>query len=296
MHSGWWVAADLQSLDGRLTSIYVGERSLMAISESGSVRVFDGICPHRGASLGRLGRFSGGDFVQCGFHGLKIGLGSKSRRPLCVREYPVLVLGDLVLVRLGSGAGCGLSRDAQSLSESHFFSGVVEVFAKVPPSYVIENAFDEMHFGPVHDVVDVREFEVETRKSGALVARSRLSVPPSRWQRTKSGQRYVDVPFRTVAYSPSFVITYMGGSRPYVVLTGATGAGSGPSIIRLAVAVPKLDGEMPVEDIEYLLQQGVAGLKNDRVIWESLCLDFNSNFQSRDIAVKAFQEFCKIFN
>src|SRR4051812_40483999 len=104
MHSyshGWFQLAFEEELEPIFTPLRFASRSLMAVRnpESGVVRVFDAVCPHRGAHLAHGGRLAG-DAVICPFHSYRIGLGTNSADGFCVREYPALVAAAGLFVRL----------------------------------------------------------------------------------------------------------------------------------------------------------------------------------------------------
>ena len=56
---GWYQAACEQDLGEGLTPVSFGSRRLMAVKRDGTVRVFDAVCPHRGASLAHGGKLEG---------------------------------------------------------------------------------------------------------------------------------------------------------------------------------------------------------------------------------------------
>ena len=89
---GWYQLAFERDLSPPISPLSFGGRPLMAVGSpaSGNVRVFDAVCPHRGADLGHGGRLAG-DCVVCPFHAHLIGLGAPSRDGFCAREYTSLL-------------------------------------------------------------------------------------------------------------------------------------------------------------------------------------------------------------
>src|SRR5437899_9141494 len=94
---GWYQVAFVQELQEALTPLSLGTRRLMAVKRDGAIGVFDGVCPHRAASLAHGGKLEG-NMVQCPFHGYQIALGGNNGESFCVREYPTLVCGGMVFV------------------------------------------------------------------------------------------------------------------------------------------------------------------------------------------------------
>jgi len=292
--NGWHALAHRSALDAQLVSIKAGRHRVLLLHANNKLRAFDAVCPHRGADLGH-GTLEGADTVRCGLHGFRIGLGKDTRRSQCVSELPCMLLGDLVFVRLGQGPDCGFAAAALRLAHSHDVTGPVSLHIAVDHRMVIENAFDELHFVPVHSVTRLARFEVEHDAEGALSVTSRFTVPPSRWQRPRLGQVNVEVPFRATAYSSGVVVTRMGGMRPYVVITAARPMEPGSCQVDLCIATPKGVEPHDSDDLQYLLQQGAAGLELDRKFWESM-LTSVCNLTSAERAVQAFRHFCAAFD
>lgn len=294
MLRGWYVITRSSDLQASPQSAIVAGERLLLLKTTAGVRVFSAVCPHRGADLGLVGVLEGTELIRCGFHGLRIGLGGATLQKRCVPELQSTMIGDLVLARLGNGPECSFAAKAAELSGTHRFSDTACVRIRTPHSWVIENAFDELHFGPVHDVSKVRPFSIEREANGTLSASSRFQVPPSRWQRARPGASAIDVPFRATAYSPGLVVTRMGGDRPYLVMTAATPSANDECLVHLTIGVPNDSLGVTEADLNYLLAQGVAGLEKDRVIWESLTPN-TANFEPTEGAVRAFREFCSTF-
>jgi 3-ketosteroid 9alpha-monooxygenase subunit A len=291
--NGWHALARRSALDGAMVSTRAGPWRVLLVNDRDRARAFDARCPHRGVDLG-CGTLEAPDTVRCGFHGLRIGLGERTSCTHFVRQLPCVLLGDLLFVRLGQGPDCGFAAAAAELVRTHDLAGPITLHIGVDHRMVIENAFDEMHFAPVHAVTKVQRFEVEHSTDGSLSATSRFTVPASRWQRRRRGQADVDVPFRATAYSPGVVITRMGGARPYVIITAALPLEPKHCRVDLCIATPQGVEPANSTDVEYLLQQSVAGLELDRPFWESMTGDA-CQLEPREHAVRSFRQFCDSF-
>lgn len=289
--TGWHNIARRSDLAARpMWSAVVGRQRVLLVRQGDAVRAFEGACPHRGADLG-CGKLEGEDTVRCGLHGLRIGLRESSGRARWVPELPCLMLGDLVFVRLEAGADCGFAAAVAQLNQTHRIADPASQRIAVDYKMVIENAFDEFHFVPVHEVTRLHPFQVEPEPGGALSVTSRFTVPASRWQRPRRGRDDVDVPFRATAYSPGVVITHMGGSRPYVVITASAPIDAQSCRVELAIATPIETQPTSTDDVAYLSRQGLAGLEKDRVFWESTT-DGICRLEPAEHAVRAFRQFC----
>lgn len=290
MHRGWTQVAFRRDLRDGLNVVRVGKRPILLVRTETGVEAYPGICPHRGASLGHGGRLVDGGVV-CPFHGLRIGLGCKGPTDAgFVPALPVLDWQGLVLV--------GPARDHHDAGLSAFvasaeawtmvpgFSLVIEA----PPRWVIENAFDALHFVPVHGVLSPPPMRGGQRDGGAYVVESRFALPPSPWQ---TGRDKIEAPYSARAFSPTLVVAQLDGVRPYRVVTSALDQG-GHSKVFLSIGLPS--GHRTVQsDIDYLLGQMRAGLEQDRPIWENLDSDHVASFQPGDEAVVGFRAFCGAF-
>jgi hypothetical protein len=168
---------------------------------------------------------------------------------------------------------------------------------RAPMELVIENAFDQAHFRAVHGIGIGRAFEVRPSEHGELHVEGVFELPNSRWQRGGPGSDVNHVPFVARAFSPGVVISDLGGTHPYTVITSATAAADGDCVIRLSLALP-LDpgGASPKPELcEYLLRRSREGLEKDRVVWEHLTATPVPPDTPLDGPVREFRRFCERF-
>ncbi|ODV44427.1 (2Fe-2S)-binding protein [Cupriavidus sp. UYMMa02A] len=88
---------------GQRKLVFVDGRSIVLFNIEGGIHAIDNSCPHNGASLAS-GRLEG-SVLRCPAHGLRFDL-AKSCEPgsgsLCLRRFPVQVVGDSVLLQAES--------------------------------------------------------------------------------------------------------------------------------------------------------------------------------------------------
>jgi len=256
---------DLQPGRNALT---VAGRHLLVVydAEHGTAEAYDGTCPHRGYLLG-VGGTLRGDRIVCPFHGQVIGLGSGSGCALAVARHPTLLAGGLLFVRTGD-ADAGFAQRIAALDANHY---IVPGFCRriaAPAELVIENAFDGAHFQPVHGIGNAPAMETAQAAGGPYVGTARFALPPSAWH----GDAPVAAPFRASAFSPTLVVTELGGPHPYIMLTATVPIDARLCEVRLSVMVPAdEDGREPdAGKLRYLLRQAEAGVDKDALIWENL--------------------------
>jgi hypothetical protein len=258
--------------------------------------VADAACPHRGAHLGHGARFEDGALI-CPFHGFRIGLGEPSSHGLCVREYQALFVGGLVFVQISDALDNGFGKVMENLQATHVIVPGFAVTVRAPSELVIENAFDQAHFGPVHGIGIARAFEMRPSQHGELTVEGVLPLPTSRWQRGRPGRDLSDVPFVARAFSPGIVVSELGGDYPYTVLTAATPTADGGCVIRLSLALP-VDAAHSLPRVElqdYLLRRSRDGLEKDRIVWEHLNPVSDAPENVLDAPVLEFRAFCSRF-
>jgi nitrite reductase/ring-hydroxylating ferredoxin subunit len=290
LHGGWYLLALGDELTGPVTGFTLGGRALAAVRDQGRLRVFDGTCPHRGAHLGYGGELTGGRAIVCPFHGKRIGLGDGPGR-LRVREHEVLDCGGAVFVRLADAARAdhGFDRAMKELIATHTVTGAVTGQVSVPPEIVIENAFDIDHFATVHLVPRVVGLKVEIGADGELTISTgfRTKAPP--WE---TGGGEVTSCFFARAFSPSLVVTDLGGTGSRnVVITGATPV-SGGCVARIAIAVPR---GSPDTVADALISGARHAFEQDLRVWQHLDVGAPARLDSRDTPVLAFRAFCASF-
>jgi 3-ketosteroid 9alpha-monooxygenase subunit A len=194
LHGGWYLLALAEELTGEVTPVELGDRALMVIRDGERLRVLDARCPHRGAHLGYGGRLApgrAGASVICPFHGKRIGLGAGTAR-LCVTEYQSIVAGDALFVRLGTDPAedRGFEQAIKEIVAEKQIVGALVRLIRVPPAYVIENAFDYSHFTAVHGVDRVTGFGLREDSSGGIAVEGDFwtAVPPTVVQQTVAQQ------------------------------------------------------------------------------------------------------------
>ena len=304
MVSGWVLAGFSDELPGEIVDMKLGRKPVLLVRDaSGVVRAFDGICPHRGARLACGGRRQG-DRMICPFHGHHIRLGATGGPDdeLFVAEFPAIEVCELVFVHLGTerGApGCGFPQAIVALKAEHAFVHGFSMPLPVPPTLVIENAFDVAHFGPVHGVPQATPLDVAAFDPAAgapLTAQGEFCVAASSWDPEPNGKQ-ITVAYAARAFSPSLIVSSLGGSRPYRFLVGATPDGQGGCTARVVLMLPRgVEYKLPPADgVEWLLAAMESQLAADREIWARLSADSPRRLQPGEDAIAAFWTFCKHF-
>lgn len=294
LHRGWYQAAFLRDLSPGLNEVRIGDLPLAVIVEGDIVRAFDAVCPHRGANLCRGGQWLG-DAVRCPFHGLRIALGKGAATgDFVASEWPCLSIGGLVFVRHPDSEDRGLTDRLAQLDATTWFVPGFAIDMAAPAELVIENAFDALHFDVVHGIGNRPRLTRCDDASGAPAVVGEFVVPASPWQQSGGGMRALAVPYRATAYSPTMVISDMGGERPYTVLTATVPTGPRHCTIRLSLMIPgAADGSAPdPAACRYLLDGSRRGLAEDRVIWEAIADDPPFRPVAGDAQVEAFRAFC----
>jgi len=202
----------------------------------------------------------------------------------------------MIFVCLSEEHETGLPAYLDQMTESHVFAPGFCMTVNAPADLVIENAFDNSHFRPVHRVTEDPVFAVRASEHGEFAADGALAVPSSSWQRV-ADQTTVSVPFLARAFSPNLVITEMGGEFPYTVITAATPLAPRVSEVRLSMAIPlRPEGPPPSADsVQYLLRQSRAGLDQDRAIWDRMLPIERPAYAPEDAVALKFRQFCKRF-
>lgn len=295
MHSGWYLVGYERSFAQPLTPLSIAERRLMAVNDGERIRIVDAICPHRGAHLAIGGRLDDG-VVVCPFHARRIGLGPCDDSGLAVREYESVGYGGMIFALIGDGPETALPALLAEIAAGHWFVPGGELTIDAPARLVIENAFDDAHFHPVHGVSNHPRFRARPAEHGEYAVEGTFELPPSPWQREATNGS-ISVPFVARAFSPHLVVSEMGGADPYWVLTGATPQADGTSTVRVSLAVPHADdGSQPDRDLcRYLLRQSEAGIRSDAEIWAHMDHAAPTRMDDRDASVLGFQAFCRSF-
>ena len=331
LHGGWYLVALAEELTGEVTPVELGDRALMVVRDGERLRVLDARCPHRGAHLGYGGRVApgrAGAAVICPFHGKRIGLGAGTAR-LCVTEHRSIVAGDAIFVRLGADPAedRGFEQAIKEISAEKQIVGALVRPIRVPPAYVIENAFDYSHFTAVHGVDRVTGFGLREDSAGGIAVEGDFwtAVPPTVVQQTIVQQtrstptaaladRGLRSRFHARAVSPSLVLSELGPPEiSHTLITsaipigarsawgavgavgGAVGAGSGTAadgcVIRVALGVrPAALSAVPA-----LISSVRRNIDQDAVIWDHLDPAAPARYDRSDLPALAFRQFCAGF-
>jgi 3-ketosteroid 9alpha-monooxygenase subunit A len=335
LHGGWYLLALAEELAGEVTPVELGDRALMVIRDGERLRVLDARCPHRGAHLGYGGRLApgrAGAFVICPFHGKRIGLGAGTAR-LCVTEYQSIVAGDALFVRLGADPAedRGFDQAIKEIGAEKQIVGALVRLIRVPPAYVIENAFDYSHFTAVHGVDRVTGFGLREDSSGGIAVEGDFwtAVPPTVVQQAVAPQTVVQQTmaqqtaapraaaladrglrsrFYARAVSPSLVLTELGppeishtlitsasplGARSAHGSAGSAGSGTAADgcVIRVALGVRP----SAVSAVPMLVSSVRRNIDQDAVIWDHLDPAAPARYDRADLPALAFRQFCAGF-
>jgi 3-ketosteroid 9alpha-monooxygenase subunit A len=317
LHGGWYLLALAEELTGEVTPVNLGDRVLMVIRDGERLRVFDARCPHRGAHLGYGGRLAPGRAeasVICPFHGKRIGLGAGTAR-LCVTEHQSIVAGDALFVRLGADPAedRGFEQAIKEICAEKQIVGALVRPIRVPPAYVIENAFDFSHFTAVHGVDRVTGFGLREDGSGGIAVEGDFwtAVPPTVVQKTAAprtaalADRGLRSRFYARAVSPSLVLTELGPPEiSHTLITSAspigarsacnsasTVAGADGCVIRVALGVRPA----AVSAVPMLVSSVRRAIDQDAVIWDHLDPAAPARYDRADLPTLAFRQFCADF-
>jgi len=317
VHGGWYLLALAEELAGEVTPVELGDRALMVVRDGDRLRVFDARCPHRGAHLGYGGRLApgrAGASVVCPFHGKRIGLGTGTAR-LCVTEHQSIHAGDALFVRLGADPAedRGFEQAIKQICAEKQIVGALVRPIRVPPAYVIENAFDFSHFSAVHGVDRVTGFGLREDGSGGIAVEGDFwtAVPPTVVQQAVAppaatlADRGLRSRFYARAVSPSLVLTELGPPEiSHTLITSASpvsacsacgsagpGAAADRCLVRIAIGIRP--AALPAA------AKLVAGVRRaidqDVVIWDHLDPAAPARYDRGDLPALAFRQFCAGF-
>ena len=288
----WFQIAFEKDLEGGLNLASVGKHRLAVARSADKIRVFDAVCPHRGANLARGGKLVG-DRIICPFHGYEIHCGVPAEDKLYVTEHHTIVAGGLIFVHCGSGSDGGFSSFIQDIERQHIIVPGFAMPVNAPARLVTENAFDAAHFPIVHGTKNKPRFRNIAAPDGQFAAEGTLDIPASLWQQTKGSKHSASVPFVVRAFGPGLVVSFLGGERSYWTITAATPEPDGSSIVRFSLAFPMTaEQTVPSERVQYLVRQSRAGIKMDQDIWEHLKIDAQEQLTEDDALLEQFRSFC----
>lgn len=294
MHRGWYQVAYERDLREGLNAVSVDCEEVALLARGSGVTAFDAYCPHRGAHLCH-GGVAREDHVVCPFHGFKIGIGKN----VCGFEagrFDCMVVGGLVFVRAPGNSDDTFRTRIEAMDATHFIVPGFQLTVDAPADLVVENAFDATHFRPVHRVMNQPSFAGGALDNGSYVVEGVFRLPPSPWQ-TKAQANGVNVPFRATAYSPTIVLSDLGGERPYSMLTATQPVGERRCVIRLSLLIAVGPNRTPPreEDCQDPLRQARAGIDQDVVIWNHIRWPLVFSPVESDQSVIGFKAFCQRF-
>lgn len=293
MYKGWCQIAFERELKYGINRVNVGGYSIMVIKQTGSIRAFDATCPHRGASLCD-GKLVNGEYIVCAFHGCHIGIEQPGREGFEIKPYQLLVIGGLIFINISNENDNGFKAFVTELDKICFIIPGFQMKVNAKPEMVIENAFDQMHFRTVHNILNEPLFAPGNVPEGAYGIESVFELPSSKWHQSSLSQT-LSVPYKAIAFSPYLVISSLAGDSPYYVITSAVPTQDGQASIRLSIGVvPDEQNSAPPLDLcQYLLEQSRKGLELDKKIWESMTYMSVQKFLKIETSVVQFQQFCK---
>jgi hypothetical protein len=297
---GWFQLAFETDLGEALTPLTFADRALVAVRDgtSKAVRVFDAVCPHRGAHLGYGGRLVGAA-IRCPFHAYRIGLGETSDDGFSVREYASLLACGGLFVRLSDHPTPDLPGALEEMSRGHSSIPGFEMTAGTSIEVVIENGFDSAHFRSVHGIMNLPSLSVGRGRFGELQGEGRFEIPRGGWyESAETTGSKLTARYLAYAYSPGVFMAELAGDPPfrYRIMTTATPQGGGSCTIRLTLLLPDTEGRAADERFgRELLAYSRDGLEKDCAIWNRLDLHHVPRYTARDDAARLFAEFCHSF-
>lgn len=310
LHAGWYLVGMVAEIVADLTPVEVAHRRLMLVrSDDGRIELAEATCPHRGAHLAYGGKLSR-DRVVCPFHGRLVALGCSERRAMSVPTYPTMVVGGMVLARLGQAPELdrGLAQHLPGLLDHVEPVVAVDRVIRTTPQIIIENAFDPEHFATVHQVPGIDAMHAEIDDDGALTVGGGFRTVVDPWGDPQIRQRLQSVMgrpspraadlrsgFRATAYSPTFVVTRFGeGPNAPLIVTGAVPVRSQDHRPAARIRVV-LYADTTEPAVERMARGSRAAISEDTAVWENLDPDHVDRLTENDSTVLAFQHFCAQF-
>ncbi len=296
-HSGWHLASTTAEMQAPITPLTIAGRSLMAIAlPDGGYKVYDAICPHRGASLAHGGTLARAG-VLCPFHGKAVALGGCSDPDrYAVPEVPSLLVGSVLFVGLGNDEldDRGFREAMTELAQTHDLYPCPPLLVDVAPELVVENAFDLDHFLKVHHISRVTGVDWGRDPGGAAHCQAEFTVRTPQWE--GGGNTIIQNRFYAKAFSPTIVVTELGEhGAGQTVITGATMTPAG-CVVRVVNALRRSpDGPVSPAVVRSLTDFAAKALHDDMLIWEHMDMTMTPRMDRRDAAVLVFREFCDSF-
>lgn len=289
---GWYWIGLVEEFQEPLTPVDLGNEKLMVVNIDGTLTVCRRTCPHRGADL-TMGRVCG-SAVQCPFHDLYVSIGQKEEfNRFSVREFRSRKLGPSLYIFFEGTDHQPFLDYCEYLEQNYtIVNGFTKKIDGIPFEMIAENAFDELHFKPVHRVLDVDPFTIIETDSTYEV-KSQFCLPPSPYQRPKEGEDRVWVGYHAKAFSPGIVFSEISCERPYMTLTSSSNIGQ-TTRMNISIAINKNDPNKE-EGARYLSKGAYAGLIPDIELWKRMDPTANSKLLENEKAVNAYWDFCATF-
>ncbi|HEY0640451.1 MAG TPA: Rieske 2Fe-2S domain-containing protein [Pseudonocardiaceae bacterium] len=310
MYSGWTQVAFESELGGDVTPVDLDGHRLVAVRTGDRVSVFDATCPHRGAHLGHGGTpHRDGPAVtaiRCPFHGHLVRLGRvpdgaprEGAGAFRVAERPSALAARGVFVLTDPAHDTGLAGFLTGLDRSHHVVEAFTIPVPVPPEYVIENAFDVDHFVAVHALERRPELEISSDSRAVLRIEGVFDmVRRNQWMRDGDAGAAVRTRFLARVFSPMLVAAELGPpEEPSVVLTAATPAAGGGSVVRVTIGLPRRRAAGPptVREVSSLVSGSRTAFAQDLAVWEHLDTTVRPRWTAADRLVRAYRDHCLRF-
>ena len=296
LHTGWYLAGMLDEFTAPVTPLRIGTRRLIVVTgRDGGPRIYDAVCPHRGADLGVGGTLTRAGIV-CPFHGKAVALGLRENARYSTPELPSFLAGPALFVALDPEQlqDRGFREAMTELAAGHGLYACAPVEMAVPQQLVVENAFDLDHFIQVHLIPRVIGLGFGRTPAGAAYCEARFQVRPPGSAGTPGP--LFDSRFHATAFSPSLVVSALGapGSGPTVVTTAVPTA-TGCRVRVINAVRPDALGRVPTGLVDKLIEGAAKALAQDAPIWDNLDQQMVPDFDPRDEPVLLFREFCREF-
>lgn len=302
LHSGWYLAAMVDELTEFVTPLAIGDRRLMIVrGPGGTYRVYNSVCPHRGADLGHGGVLSRAGVI-CPFHGKAIALGERDGARYWVSEVPSFLAGTALFAALDPALldDNGFRAQMTELASTHQLFACPPAVMAVPQELVVENAFDLDHFIQVHRIPKVTGIGFGRTRDGAAYCEAALTVRTPVWDASNGnggGAAIIQNRFYARAFSPSIVMSELGPAGiGQTVITTASPVSTGCRVRVINALRPEPDGSVPARAVQALTDGARKALEQDRPVWENLTLTMEPTFDPRDEPVLLFREFCSTFS
>lgn len=284
--AAWYQLPISVSEEEQVIPISINNLKLLGVRRNNSVRVFEPYCPHRGANLA-IGGILRGQHIYCPFHGMKVRLGYQKDHP-SLKEYTVCSFRGLYFVSLSTNKMNALPEALNELSKTHRIYGQFTTEVRARHDLIIENGFDQRHFKSTHRVV-AQNFSVAQLGHETLRIEGLLSLGVKLSPLVK---------LMITAFGPGLSIVEATGTRPYVMIVGATPLSAHSTSLNVAVVLNHTmygaEGRHPAGDA--FLSGARRAIEEDRPIWENLksaCMPDLS--AAEDATVRAFHAYKSLF-